>query len=66
MPKNRTAEKNKFAAENYDRINLMVRKGRKDAIKAAADARGISVNAYINMALNTLLKLDGFAEDPEE
>lgn len=74
MAKNRTAEKNKFATENYDRINYMVAKGKKDIIKSAATRRGISTNAYITMAVDALLALDGMqgtgrtdpVEDPTE
>lgn len=43
----KVAYKNKFIAENYDRINLTVPKGKKDEIKAHAEALGESVNAYI-------------------
>ena len=65
MAKNRTAEKNKFAAENYDRINYMVEKGKKDIIKSAAARRGISTNAYITMAVDALLQLDGLPTAPD-
>lgn len=56
MAKNRTAQKNKYQLENYDRINLIVPKGRKDIIKIAAEARGMSLNAYINAAIDILLR----------
>ena len=65
MAKNRTAEKNKFAAENYDRINYMVEKGKKDIIKSAAARRGISTNAYITMAVDAFLQLDGLPTAPD-
>ena len=39
--------RNKFIAENYDRINLTIPKGKKDELKARAEALGESVNAYI-------------------
>lgn len=45
---NATAYKNKFIADNYDRINLTVPKGQKEKIKARADSAGMSINAYIN------------------
>lgn len=41
------AYNNKFNANAYDRINLTVPKGKKDEIKAHAEALGESVNAYI-------------------
>ena len=43
----KTAAQNKYISKAYDRINLLVPKGVKDEIKAAADAAGQSVNAYI-------------------
>ena len=42
-----TAYKSKFAKENYDRIILSVKKGKKEEIKRQADAVGKSVNQYI-------------------
>jgi uncharacterized FlgJ-related protein len=41
------AYNNQFNANAYDRINLTVPKGKKDEIKAHAEALGESVNAYI-------------------
>ena len=41
------AYNNQFIANAYDRINLTVPKGQKDIIKARADSKGESVNAYI-------------------
>ena len=38
---------NKYIANAYDRINLTVPKGKKNEIKAHAESRGESVNAYI-------------------
>ena len=36
----------------YDRINLTMPKGKKELIKAAADALGVSVNTFINQAID--------------
>ena len=38
---------NKWNKENYDRIQLVVDKGMRDAIKDRAASLGLSVNAYI-------------------
>ena len=43
---------NKYMKENYDRVNLTLPKGQKEKIKAAADAAGESVNAYIGKAID--------------
>ena len=47
MGKTSAAVKNKWNANAYDRINLTVPKGQKEAIKARAEIQGESVNAYI-------------------
>ena len=44
----KTAYKNKYNLENYDRINFTVNKGEKEIIKERAEALGMSINAYIN------------------
>ncbi len=43
--------KNDFNKQKYDRINLMVPKGKKDELKQLAKEAGISVNEYINRKL---------------
>ena len=43
-----TAAQNKYISKAYDRINLLVPKGDKEQIQAAADAAGQSINGYIN------------------
>lgn len=35
----------------YERISLVVRKGERETIKAAAEARGMSVNKFILEAI---------------
>lgn len=51
--------KNEFNKQKYDRINLMTPKGKKDLIKAAADASGVSVNELINTAIDMYLQSIG-------
>ena len=43
-----TKAKNKYNAENYERISLVVDKGQKDIIKAHAEKNGESLNGFIN------------------
>ena len=51
---------NKYNAAAYDRLNIVVPKGRKQVIEAHAKARGESVNSLVN----TLLRVDiGWTED---
>ena len=49
---------NKYMANNYDRINLTVPKGQRDTIKAHAEARGESVNAFIGRAIAEAMERD--------
>lgn len=41
-----------------DRINLTVPKGKKDTIKAHAEAQGESVNGFINRAIDEAMERD--------
>ena len=47
---------NKYMKENYDRVNLTMPKGEKEAVKAHAEARGESVNAFINRAIKETME----------
>ena len=49
---------NKYMKENYDRVNLTLPKGEKEAIKAHADARGESVNGFIGRAISEQMQRD--------
>lgn len=48
--------KNEWIAKAYDRINLTVPKGQKNAIQAAAQAQGESVNEYIKKAVEARME----------
>lgn len=45
----RTAYKNRYIKEHYDRINFAIPKGEKDKIKATAARMGVSINEYLFM-----------------
>ena len=47
---------NKYMKEKYDRVNLTLPKGKKDEIKAIAESRGESVNAFINRLIDEALE----------
>lgn len=55
---NKTAYKNQFIAENYDRVNLTVPKGKKNQIKEHAEAQGETVNGFINKAIDEKMERD--------
>ena len=58
MGKASTKAQNKYILKAYDRINLTVPKGRKAEIKAHADARGESVNGFVNRAIDEAMERD--------
>lgn len=58
MGKAATKAKNKYNAENYERISLNVDKGEKDKIKAHAESMGESVNGFINRAIENQIERD--------
>ena len=49
---------NKYVKNNYDRINVTMAKGKKNTLKAHAEAMGESVNAFINRAIDETLSRD--------
>ena len=52
------ASKNAWNAKAYDRVNLTMPKGRKDVVQAHAEARGESVNGFINRAISEAMERD--------
>ena len=52
------AYNNEFNKSKYDRINLMVPKGKKEAIQKKAAENNESVNAFVNRAIDLLLGED--------
>ena len=52
------ASKNAWNARNYDRINLIVKKGQKQVIQAHAEQTGESVNGFINRAIEETMQRD--------
>ena len=50
---------NDYNKSAYDRISLMLPKGKKELIRAHADSKGESVNAFINRAIDALLEQEG-------
>lgn len=46
-----TKAKRKYNDTNYERISLDVKKGTKDIYKTAANAAGLSLNGYIQEAV---------------
>ena len=60
MPASKAQQKavSKYMKENYDEIKVRVAKGQKDEIKAHAESKGESVNAFINRAIDEAMERD--------
>lgn len=52
----RIAANNRYNDKAYDRINIVVKKGKKEIIQAHAAAQGESVNSLINKAIDEKLE----------
>ena len=67
MPASKAQQKavSKYMKENYDVYQIRMPKGRREIIKAAADAAGESVNAYINKAVDERMEREGGARPAE-
>lgn len=49
---------NEYNKQAYDRVSLMLKKGKKEIIQKKAKENGESVNAFINRAIDLLLEKD--------
>ena len=49
---------NKYVKEKYDRVLLTMPKGQKEIIQAHSEARGESVNGFINRAIKETMERD--------
>lgn len=58
MGKTSAAVKNKYAAKAYDRLQIIVKKGKKSELQAVAEKKGDSLNAYIKKAVREQYKKD--------
>ena len=54
---------NKYVRENYDRVNVNMPKGKKEEIQAHAAQLGLSVNAYINAAIDEKMERDNIGAE---
>ena len=68
MPVSKAQQKavSRYVKSNYDRLELTVPKGQKDIIKAHAEARGESVNGFINRAIAQAMEQDKAPQRPQE
>lgn len=58
-----TRAKNRYNAKAYDRIALQVKKGRREVLKAHAEAHGESLNGFIKRAIDEAIQRDTAAKE---
>ena len=60
MPVSKAQQKavHKYVKANYDRQEITMPKGKKETIKAHAESRSESVNAFINRAIDETIERD--------
>ena len=56
----------KWDTANLDRVSVAMPKGKKDIIKAHAEAHSESVNGFINRAIDEAIERDGSAPAASE
>ena len=54
--KSSTRAKNKYNANNYDSLRIVVPKGQKEIINAHAQSRGESLNGFVKRAINETME----------
>ena len=59
-----TRAKNKYNAKAYDSLRIVVKKGRKEIIKAHAEQQGESINGFVNRAIDEAMERD--TTEPED
>jgi uncharacterized protein (DUF1778 family) len=57
---------NKYMKTNYDSLRIVVPKGQKATVQAAADAAGESINQYTNKAILARMGRTEWPEGAEE
>ena len=66
MPTTKAGQKavNKYMRENYDRVNIMVPKGRREVWKEFAAKHGLSMNALVNQSVEEKIESDSENQNP--
>ena len=60
MPTTKAGQKavNKYMKNNYDRVNLVLPKGKKADLQAHAINKGESLNSFVNRAIDETVERD--------
>ena len=52
----------KYQDRVYDHLHVLIKKGQKESIKKLADKLGMSVNAFVNAAIQEKMERGGRSE----
>lgn len=63
---NKVSYNNAFNAKKYDRVTIMLPKGKQPIVKAHAEKQKESVNAFVNRAIEETMERDNAKENGEE
>ena len=66
MAERKAKWQNDYISRTYDRVNLTIPKGQKETIKAHAETRSESLNAFINRAITETMERDNTATEEAE
>ncbi len=58
VSKKQQASVHKYVRDHYDRISITVPKGKKEEIRDHAESQGVSVNKFINIAIDEKIERD--------
>ena len=58
--------KRKYNEKSYDRIQLVVKKGKKEEIKSFAESKGYSLNGFVNEAIDEKMRILSEPAAPDE
>jgi predicted HicB family RNase H-like nuclease len=62
MAKRKSEWQNNYIAKTYDRVNLLLTKGKKTVLQAHAQNQGESLNGFVNRAIDEAVERDNALE----
>lgn len=62
MSKTSSAAKNRYNSKAYDRVTIIIPKGRKADLQAAAERTGESVNSYVIKAVLSRMGISDWSD----
>lgn len=60
---NQVKYQNEYNRLKYDRVGIVMPKGKKDVVKEKATAAGQSMNEYVNQAIEERMEREGVSDE---